>query len=249
MYAKDSTITAHQKFPDTESLQRKFRSHSEYSLIHIPNFLDKNTANNLAEELDHIPLEECKRFTRANSCMYEHNRIWETPRAQNLIHYLHSSPFIRWLQAVTDTRDLIPDPHLVGAGYMKSFRGDSLKIHTDFNWNDQIRLHRQLSIVIYLNDEWQTDWGGQLQFYAQDRQRLLTEIPLLMGNCVIWNYNLRAYHGYPNPMQCPKGISRKGIRVFYYVSNAQHRPTDPPHRSLYWYHDATQTPYDQPWKK
>ena len=100
MYAKDSTITAHQQFPDTESLQRKFRSHSEYSLIHIPNFLDKNTANNLAEELDHIPLEECKRFTRANSCMYEHNRIWETPRAQNLIHYLHSSPFIRWLQAV-----------------------------------------------------------------------------------------------------------------------------------------------------
>ena len=236
------------KFNDTVSLAREFRAHPQYSLVQMSNFIDADHARVLSDELEQIPLTECKKFTRAGSCMYEHNRIEDTPQAKKLIQYLHSSPFLKWLQAVTGTTDLIPDPHLVGAGYMKSFRGDSLKVHTDFNWNDTLKLHRQLTLMVYLNEGWQSEWGGQLQFFAFDRKKLLTEIPIGLGNCVIWNYDLRAYHGYPEPLRCPDGVSRKGIRVFYYVSNAKHKPEDPPHRSLYWHDDQTLTPYDQPWK-
>src|SRR6056300_232579 len=236
-------------FPNTYELQKQYRSHPDYSLLTIDNFIPRDLVTLMAQELDEIPLEDCKHFTRAGSCMYEFNKVDRTPVQDAVVHALHSSTFIKWLQEVTDTVDLIPDPHLVGAGYMKSFTGDSLKVHSDFNWNDQLRLHRMLSVVIYLNDEWKDDWGGQLQFYDTKRDKVHTKVPVGSGNCVIWNYNNFAFHGYPEPMKCPKDVSRKGIRLFYYVSNAKHDDKHPPHRSLYWYDEKTGTPYDQPWNK
>lgn len=236
-------------FPETYELQKQYRSHPDYSLLTLDNFIPKDLVALMAKELDDLPLEECKHFTRAGSCMYEFNNVDRTPVQDAVVHALHSSTFIKWLQEVTDTVDLIPDPHLIGAGYMKSFNGDSLKIHTDFNWNEELRLHRMLSVVIYLNEEWEEDWGGQLQFYDTKRNKVHTKVPVGAGNCVIWNYNNFAFHGYPDPMNCPEGVSRKGIRFFYYVSNAKHDDKHPPHRSLYWYDDKTGTPYDQPWNK
>jgi len=236
-------------FPNTYELQKQYRSHPDYSLLTLDNFIPQDLVTLMAKELDNIPLEDCKHFTRAGSCMYEFNNVDRTPVQDAIVHALHSSTFIKWLQEVTDTVDLIPDPHLIGAGYMKSFAGDSLKVHTDFNWNDQLRLHRMLSVVIYLNEEWEDEWGGQLQFYDTKRDKVHTKVPVGPGNCVIWNYNNFAFHGYPEPMNCPEGVSRKGIRFFYYVSNAKHDDKHPPHRSLYWYDDKTGTPYDQPWNK
>ena len=236
-------------FPNTYELQKQYRSHPDYSLLTLENFIPQDLVTLMAKELDDIPLEDCKHFTRAGSCMYEFNNVDRTPVQDAVVHALHSGTFIKWLQEVTDTVDLIPDPHLIGAGYMKSFTGDSLKVHSDFNWNEQLRLHRMLSVVIYLNDEWQDDWGGQLQFYDTKRQKVHTKVPVGPGNCVIWNYNNFAFHGYPDPMTCPESVSRKGIRFFYYVSNAKHDDKHPPHRSLYWYDDKTGTPYDQPWNK
>ena len=232
-------------FPDTYQLQKQYRSHPDYSLLTIDNFIPRDLVTLMAQELDEIPLEDCKHFTRAGSCMYEFNKVDRTPVQDAVVHALHSSTFIKWLQEVTDT----PDPHLVGAGYMKSFTGDSLKVHSDFNWNDELRLHRMLSVVIYLNEDWEEDWGGQLQFYDTKRKKVHTQVPVGPGNCVIWNYNNFAFHGYPEPMSCPQGVSRKGIRFFYYVSNAKHDDKHPPHRSLYWYDEKTGTPYDQPWNK
>jgi len=236
-------------FPNTYELQKQYRSHPDYSLLTLENFIPQDLVTLMAKELDDIPLEDCKHFTRAGSCMYEFNNVDRTPVQDAVVHALHSGTFIKWLQEVTDTVDLIPDPHLIGAGYMKSFAGDSLKVHTDFNWNDQLRLHRMLSVVIYLNEEWEDEWGGQLQFYDTKRDKVHTKVPVGPGNCVIWNYNNFAFHGYPEPMNCPEGVSRKGIRFFYYVSNAKHDDKHPPHRSLYWYDDKTGTPYDQPWNK
>ena len=68
-----------------------------------------------------------------------------------------------------------------------------------------------LSVVIYLNDDWEEHWGGQLNFYDSKRDKLLTKVPIGAGNCVIWNYNNFAFHGYPEPMTCPEGKSRKGM--------------------------------------
>lgn len=237
------------EFSNTFELQQEYRSHPGYSKLEIKNFLPPEVVEAMAAELEAIPLDECKKFTRKGSCMYEYNNVDNTPIQDEVITALHSSTFLKWLQEVTDTVDLIPDPHLVGAGYAKAYTGDSLKVHTDFNWNDQLRLHRRLSVVIYLNEDWDEDWGGNLDFYDTDREKILSRVVPGPGNMVVWSYDNLAYHGYPEPMSNPEGTCRKNIRLFYYVSNAQHDDKFPPHRSLYWFDDKEKAPYDKPWIK
>lgn len=236
-------------FDDTISLQRKYRSHSCYSKIEIPNFLPLDVVKIAAEELESIPLDSCKKFIRKDSCMYECNDLSITPVQDQLVSALHSGPFLQWLQKVTDTVDLIPDPYLIGAGYAKAFTGDSLKVHTDFNWNQQLRLHRRLSVIVYLNEQWDEDWGGSLDFYDTSKENIISRVVPSAGNLVIWSYDNFAYHGYPDPMKNPDGTCRKAFRLFYYVSNATYDSKFPPHRSLYWFDEKEKVPYDKPWTK
>jgi len=237
------------EFSNTYELEERYRAHPSYSLLEIKNFLPLEVVRDLAEELDNIPLEDCKHFTRRGSQMYEHNKLDETPVADAVVHALHSSTFLNWLQKVTGSIDLIPDPHLIGAGYAKSFRGDSLKVHTDFNWNDDLRLHRKVNAIVYLNEDWKEEYGGHLEFWDTENKNMLSKIKPDAGNLLIWSYHNLAYHGYPEPMNCPENNPRKNLRLFYYVSNAKPDDKHPPHRSLYWFDDKTNTPYDAPWKE
>lgn len=248
-YKKQILERIKDEFSNTFELQQEYRNHPGYSKLEVKELLPLDVVQALAAELESIPLDECKKFTRRDSCMYEYNKLDNTPVQDEVVHTLHSATFIKWLQEVTDTVDLIPDPHLVGAGYSKAYNGDSLKVHTDFNWNDQLRLHRRLSVVIYLNEEWDENWGGNLDFYDTDRKKVLSRVIPDAGNMVVWSYNNLAYHGYPKPMKNPDGTCRKNIRLFYYVSNAQHDDKFPPHRSLYWFDEKEKAPYDKPWIK
>ena len=48
-----------------------------------------------------------------------------------------------------------------------------------------------LSVVIYLNEDWDEDWGDNLIY---DTKRDKTQLrSVSAGNCVIWNYNNFAF--------------------------------------------------------
>ena len=118
---------------DIEKLRIQYDSHPYYGKIDIPNFLPEQVSEQCAIELENLPLELGKKFTRKGSAMWEYNNLTNTPIQEQLVNVLHSSQFISWVEKVSGVNRLIPDPHLIGAGYMKSFAGDTLKIHTDFN--------------------------------------------------------------------------------------------------------------------
>ena len=158
---------------DLSRLKLKYQLHPSYGLINIPNFLPDDITQQCANELDSLPLDQGKHFTRKGSCMYEYNDLSITPVQDTLVHELHSSKFLRWLENLTGVEKLLPDPHLVGAGYMKSFAGDSLKVHTDFNWVEEIHLHRAVSIIVYFNKDWDVEWGGSLNFYDFKNEELI----------------------------------------------------------------------------
>jgi hypothetical protein len=236
------------KFNITQ-LSLEYQKHPSYGLINIPNFLSHDITQQCADELDNLSIEKGKHFTRKGSCMYEYNDLTITPVQDRLVHALHSSKFIRWLEQLTGVEKLLPDPHLVGAGYMKSFRGDTLQVHTDFNWVEETHLHRAVSIIIYFNKDWNANWGGCLNFYDFNNEELLSSIKPDWGNMLVWNYHNLVYHGYPDPMTCPEDQSRKGMRLFYYQSRSKPDAENPPHRSLYWFDKEEGLPYDIRWKK
>jgi hypothetical protein len=211
----------------------------------IDNFLPTDVALDMFKESQSIDNAEWKTFTRKGSHMLELNKLHLTPVAFNVLNYLHSSYFLNALSKYTGIPGLIADPHLVGAGYSKSYQGDTLNVHTDFNWNETLQVHRALTLTLYLTPDWNPDWEGGLDFFDFKNENVVTTIDTLFNRCAIWKYHKFGYHGYATPIQCPEGIHRTTFRVFYYTSNSTHLPDDPPHRSLYWLDETTKLPYDK----
>jgi len=110
-------------------------------------------------------------------------------------------------------------------------------------------VHRMLSFIIYLNPNWKEEWGGALDFNDFNNEKRIQRIPPLFNRAIIWRYHKRGFHGYPDPLTCPEGMSRNTFRLFYYYSDAQHKTDDRPHRSLYWFDKELGEPYDIPTHK
>ena len=177
--------------------------------------------------------------------MVEKHDIEDCPVAADVKNQLSSKTFLRWLGDITGHNDLIPDPYMIGAGYMRCGRGDSLKVHTDFNFNNTLKLYRMISLIVYLNEDWQDEWNGDLQFWDFEKKNYVRRYFPKAGRAVIWRYHRLGFHGHPEPLTCPEGTYRDGFRMFYYVSeHAGYKLDRAPHRSLYYYDAEKQQPYD-----
>src|SRR3954447_3501390 len=85
------------------------------------------------------------------------------PAARQLCDELNGTEFVRFLERLTGIDALIPDPHLTAAGYFQIERGGFLNVHIDFARNPKLSLVRRVNVLVYLNEGWQEDWGGQLE--------------------------------------------------------------------------------------
>lgn len=236
-------------FSNFQELNNKFVGTPPFPMIVLDNFLPNDFALRMAEECESIPDQYWTNFTRRGSGMTECKRLDVAPVAYEFVNQMHSALGMEWLTQVTGIKDLIPDPYLVGAGYSRIGRGESLKVHTDFNWNEQLKLHRLLSFIVYLNPNWKEEYNGSLDFYDFDNKEVIQTVPCLWNRAIIWRYHKRGFHGCPEPMMCPEGMTRNTFRLFYYYSDARHKEDDRPHRSLYWYDKDLQEPYDIPTRR
>jgi hypothetical protein len=230
------------KYHNISELKTEYESRPPWPNIELKDFIPIETIRAMKDECNRLNWD--KKFTRKGSHMLEKIGVDDCPVARETVNQLHSATFLNWLSELTGHYDLIVDPYLIGAGYMRCFNGDSLKIHTDFNWNDTLKCHRMISLIFYLNEDWREEWNGDLQLWDFKNTKCLQKIYPTAGNAIIYRYHNLGFHGHPNPIDCPKGITRDGFRIFYYVAKQAFSPDDRPHRSLYWYDKEQGKPYD-----
>lgn len=215
-----------------------------YSILVLDDFLPKDLALAMSNECDMIPTQYWKQFTRNGSQMDECTNLEQTVHAYDFTNQIHSLTGMNWLTKITGIDGLIPDPYITGAGYSKISNGNSLKVHVDFNWNDHLKLHRALSLIVYLTPKWQDSYGGSLDFYDINKTRIVKSIPTAFNRAVIWQYHKRGFHGSAPVVNSTEKLTRKSFKLFFYTSNSTYLEDDLPHRSLYWYDENDQTPYD-----
>jgi hypothetical protein len=140
------------------------------------------------------------------------------PRSTEFLNYLNSPPVLRWLEELTGITGLIPDPYYLGGGLHQIERGGFLKIHADFNWHEQMKVHRRINLLIYLNKDWKEEYGGHLELWDGDRKTggCRKKVLPVFGRCVAFSTTDFAYHGHPDPLNCPEGRTRKSIALYYY---------------------------------
>jgi len=146
------------------------------------------------------------------------------PNLQGLMAALKSTPFITFLEKLTGIAPLYSDPTNFGSGMHQIMRGGSLQIHADFRRHPQTALDRRVNVFIYLNDNWEEEWGGELELWNKDMDKCEARIATSFGRIVIFSTNDFSYHGHSDPLNCPPHRTRRSIAMYYYSPVS--RPAD-----------------------
>jgi len=155
------------------------------------------------------------------------------PSTRHLLNQFNSAPFVNFLERLSGIDGLIPDPHYEGGGLHQIEHGGFLKVHADFNRQERLRLDRRLNILLYLNRNWDDQWGGQLELWDQSMTRCVRRIAPFFNRTVVFATTDVAYHGHPEPLQCPPDVSRRSIALYYYTNGRPEFERSPTHSSLY----------------
>jgi hypothetical protein len=132
---------------------------------------------------------------------------------------LNSSAFLGALKKITGLEDLIPDPLFFGAGLHESRRGGWLDVHADYTQHPHLPIFRRLNLLLYLNRDWQADWGGDLELWDHETRTCEASYAPLFNRCIIFPTTAEALHGHPKRLTCPEDHSRKLISVYYWSAD------------------------------
>lgn len=145
----------------------------------------------------------------------------------------NSSVFLEFLESLTGITGLIPDPYFEGGGLHQIVPGGFLKVHADFNWHKQLKLDRRLNVIVYLNRHWKEEYGGNLELWNREMTRCERRVLPIFNRCVIFNTTDFSYHGHPEPLTCPEGMTRKSLALYYYSNGRPAEELSDAHSTLF----------------
>lgn len=158
-------------------------------------------------------------YVHVNERKFGNNRpaTWP-PILQGVLEELHSRRFVAFLHALTGIDELFPDDSLEGGGLHLSEAGGFLNIHADFTVHPKARSwRRRVNFLLYLNAEWQADYGGDLELWASDMSSCARRIAPKGNRVVIFNTGEDSFHGHPSPLSCPSGVARQSLALYYFT--------------------------------
>ena len=200
--------------------QKKYSENKPYPHIIIDNALELNLITEIIETYPSLSdLKDVIVHKGSTDYKYASKRgdSSQTDSIKNLLRFLNSSIFIDFLQILTSIEEpLIPDPHFVGGGMHQIKKGGFLKIHADFCYHPETKLDRRINVLIYLNKEWKDSFGGELNLYSKDMKDCVQKILPIANRMVIFNTTSHAYHGHPDPLNCPENLKRNSLALYYY---------------------------------
>lgn len=131
-----------------------------------------------------------------------------------------SQKFIGFLEYLTGITGLVLDCY--DPSLHETFPGGSLAPHLDYTINKRTGLQHRVNAILYLNEGWENQYGGNLELYESSKMhggyltRPVVCIEPIFNRLAIFNIDERAWHGHPSVVNCPYGMSRKSIAVNYF---------------------------------
>jgi Rps23 Pro-64 3,4-dihydroxylase Tpa1-like proline 4-hydroxylase len=161
-----------------------------------------------------------------------------SPAYEELYALIGSSEFLNLASELTGIPDLVMDPLMYGGGTHENLHGQELDAHVDFNYDQTEKLHRRLNLIVYLNKEWQTSWGGAIEIHSNPRKPYENQIHAfdpIFNRAVMFETNEYSWHGFEriNLPENKQHLSRKSISIYLYTKDRPKEEIAPPHGTFY----------------
>jgi hypothetical protein len=161
-----------------------------------------------------------------------------SPAYEELYETIGSKPFLELMSRLSGIPDLIMDPKLYGGGTHDNRHGQELDAHVDFNYDEAQNLHRRLNIIVYMNKEWKTEWGGAIEIHSNPWDHAGNRIRAfdpLFNRCVMFETNEYSWHGFPkiNLPEDKRHLTRKSISIYLYTKDRPAGEIAPLHGTFY----------------
>ncbi len=205
---------------DVEHLQEGFRKADPFPHVVIDNFLSPDDARAVAQS--YPSFAEAEEQGLQFSFVNEKRKVQITDpalfpdRTKELADSLASPEFMAQLEKLTGIPNLLWDDTYSGGGMHQTASSGILDVHVDFNILEAGNLFRRLNLLIYLNEDWNTAWGGNLELWDRDVQRCAQVVSPALGRAVIFETSQISFHGV-TAVVCPEGTARKSFAVYYYT--------------------------------
>jgi Rps23 Pro-64 3,4-dihydroxylase Tpa1-like proline 4-hydroxylase len=161
-----------------------------------------------------------------------------SPTYEQLYELIASAEFLDFMSQISGIPGLLPDPAHYGGGTHENRHGQDLDPHVDFNYDEPQKLHRRLNLIVYLNKDWEPDWGGSLEIHSNPRRPSENQIRSYaptFNRAVLFETNEYSWHGFPK-IDLPKAErhrSRKSISIYLYTRDRPAEEIAPVHGTFY----------------
>ena len=218
-----------------ERLAPVYAGASPFPHVVIDDFLPEALASRMLAE---FPSPDAANWVRLDKSAYSKKLAANQeeqvgPFIFSVLQELNSADFLSFLQRLTGIQGLAPDPYFEGGGLHQILPGGFLKVHADFNLHSVMRLDRRLNLLVYLNRDWRDDYGGHLELWDRTMTRCETRVLPVFNRAVLFNTTDWSFHGHPDPLACPTGMTRKSIALYYYSRGRPEEETSPSHSTLW----------------
>ncbi|MBK8969292.1 MAG: 2OG-Fe(II) oxygenase [Saprospiraceae bacterium] len=196
-----------------------YQSAHPYPHGQFENFLESAAAQKAMEAFPKVKDDGWIHYVHVNEKKHGLNKMdLIPPYLQEVIRQLNTDEFVAQLSRLTGIDGLKADPSLEGGGLHQSQRGGYLNIHADFTVHPHKRnWRRRVNLLVYLNENWLPEYRGELELWTRDMKACAKSVLPVFNRCVIFNTDADSYHGLPDPIQCPEGMTRKSIALYYFT--------------------------------
>ena len=201
-----------------DELRASYAAGEPYPHILFDDFLEPAAIRSAVEEFPPLDPEQWNNYLHANERKFSNTdpSSWG-PTLQDILAVLNSDRFVAFVSELIGVEGLIADPSLEGGGLHQSTTGGFLNMHADFTVHPHNRkLQRRANILLYLNPDWNSEWGGDLELWDRQMTACVKTVAPIANRVLIFSTDPDSFHGHPEPMTCPEGTARRSMALYYF---------------------------------
>jgi hypothetical protein len=222
-----------------DALCASFTTAKPFRHISIENFFDSGLAERLLNEFPTFDKKLALNEFGAAGGKSVNTKIGEiSPAWRELYAFISSAPFLDLMSKISGIPELLLDPKMFGGGAHENRHGQELDPHIDFNYLEDHSLHRRLNLIVYLNKDWKTEWGGGIEIHSNPRrtdENTIRAFDPLFNRAVMFETNEYSWHGFPkiDLPESERERSRKSISIYLYTKERPPEEIAPSHGTFY----------------